>query len=258
VLHDVGHQDGIDYLVMECVEGETLAERLGKGRLPLEQVVKYGAQIADALCAAHAKGIVHRDIKPANIFTTTRGDVKILDFGLAKRDAGALEEAATECEVTHRLDPDLPTDRAVSYIYQADLSKARQEINRSPGEFSSFLVGHILLREGKVQEALPKLKIQPAGSNYDVVRECWPDSSTPKCVALVSQSESEFLRLPDPDAWYFGAALFASLGKKEAAIRLLPADVKVNFCVYPAVDHDPMFDKIRESPEFKSARTRRY
>ena len=60
VLHDVGHQDGIDYLVMECVEGETLAKRLEKGPLPLEQVLKYGAQIADALDKAHRNSVVHR------------------------------------------------------------------------------------------------------------------------------------------------------------------------------------------------------
>src|SRR6201993_2258032 len=59
VLYDVGHQDGIDYLVMECVEGETLAERLEKGPLPLEQVLKYGAQFAEALDKAHRSGIVH-------------------------------------------------------------------------------------------------------------------------------------------------------------------------------------------------------
>src|SRR5262249_22519285 len=62
VLHDIGQQDGIDYLVMECVEGETLAKRLEKGPLPLEQVVKYGAQVADALDKAHRAGIVHRDL----------------------------------------------------------------------------------------------------------------------------------------------------------------------------------------------------
>src|ERR1700757_4483458 len=61
VLYDVGHQDGMDYLVMECVEGETLAERLEKGPLPLEQVLKYGAQFAEALDKAHRSGIVHRD-----------------------------------------------------------------------------------------------------------------------------------------------------------------------------------------------------
>ena len=66
-LHDIGSQDGVDYLVMECVEGETLAKRLAKGPLPLEQVLKYGAQIADALDKAHRAGIVHRDLKPGNI-----------------------------------------------------------------------------------------------------------------------------------------------------------------------------------------------
>src|SRR5216684_3780421 len=83
VLHDIGHQDGIDYLVMECVEGETLAKRLEKGPLPLEQVLKLGAQIADALDKAHCSGIVHRDLKPGNIMLTPTG-AKLLDFGLAK------------------------------------------------------------------------------------------------------------------------------------------------------------------------------
>src|SRR5258705_1586708 len=83
VLHDIGHQDGIDYLVMECVEGETLAKRLEKGPLPLEQVLKLGAEIADALDKAHRSGVVHRDLKPANIMLTKSG-AKLLDFGLAK------------------------------------------------------------------------------------------------------------------------------------------------------------------------------
>ena len=82
-LHDIGSQDGSDYLVMECVEGETLAKRLEKGSLPLEQVLKYGAQIADALDKAHRAGIVHRDLKPGNIMLTATG-AKLLDFGLAK------------------------------------------------------------------------------------------------------------------------------------------------------------------------------
>src|SRR5271167_4952446 len=63
VLHDVGHQDGIDFLVMECVEGETLAKRLEKGALPLEQAIKCGTQIAGALDKAHSNGVVHRDLK---------------------------------------------------------------------------------------------------------------------------------------------------------------------------------------------------
>jgi eukaryotic-like serine/threonine-protein kinase len=86
VLYDVGSQDGVDYLVMECVEGETLAKRLEKGPLPLEQVLKYVTQIADALDKAHRSGVVHRDLKPGNIMLTPAG-AKLLDFGLAKPTA---------------------------------------------------------------------------------------------------------------------------------------------------------------------------
>jgi eukaryotic-like serine/threonine-protein kinase len=92
VLHDVGHQDGIEYLVMECLEGETLAKRLEKGPLPLEQAVKYGTQIADALDKAHRSGVVHRDLKPGNIMLTPSG-AKLLDFGLAKPTAPVLTGA---------------------------------------------------------------------------------------------------------------------------------------------------------------------
>src|SRR5713101_2705376 len=82
-LHDIGQQDGIDYLVMEYLEGETLAQRLRKGPLPLEQVLQYGIEIADALDKAHRKGVTHRDLKPGNIMLTKSG-CKLLDFGLAK------------------------------------------------------------------------------------------------------------------------------------------------------------------------------
>ncbi len=82
-LYDVGNQDGVEYLVMEYLEGETLAERLAKGPLPLEQTLRYGIEIADALDKAHRQGIVHRDLKPGNVMLTKSG-VKLLDFGLAK------------------------------------------------------------------------------------------------------------------------------------------------------------------------------
>jgi serine/threonine protein kinase len=81
-LYDIGTQDGTDYLVME-LEGETLADRLTKGPLPLKQALQYGAEIAQALETAHGNGIVHRDLKPGNIMLTKSG-AKLLDFGLAK------------------------------------------------------------------------------------------------------------------------------------------------------------------------------
>ena len=82
-LYDIGTQDGIEYLVMEYIEGETLADRLTKGPLPLDKALEYGAQIADALDTAHRARIVHRDLKPANTMLTSSG-VKLLDFGLAR------------------------------------------------------------------------------------------------------------------------------------------------------------------------------
>jgi len=82
-LFDIGHQDGTDYLVMEYLEGETLAERLKKGPLPMEQMLQYAIEISDALDKAHRKGITHRDLKPGNIVLTKSG-TKLLDFGLAK------------------------------------------------------------------------------------------------------------------------------------------------------------------------------
>jgi len=82
-LHDVGHQDGIDFLVMEYLEGETLAHRLKKGPLPPDQVLQYAIQITDALDTAHRHGVIHRDLKPSNIMLAKTG-AKLLDFGLAK------------------------------------------------------------------------------------------------------------------------------------------------------------------------------
>lgn len=85
-LYDVGSHDGIAFLVMEYVQGETLATRLEKGPLPLEQALKFGAQVAYALDRAHRSGVVHRDLKPGNIMLTSAG-AKMLDFGLAKPTA---------------------------------------------------------------------------------------------------------------------------------------------------------------------------
>src|SRR5579864_5484121 len=99
-LYDTGHQDDIDYLVMEYLEGETLAQRLVKGALPIQQVLQYAIEISDALDKAHRKGVTHRDLKPGNIMLTKTG-TKLLDFGLAK-----LKQEAAPANVSLS---DLPT-----------------------------------------------------------------------------------------------------------------------------------------------------
>ena len=88
-LYDVGSQGGIDFLVMEYLDGETLADRLARGRVPLEEALPLARQMAEALEAAHDKGIVHRDLKPSNVAITADGHVKVLDFGLATMRAAA-------------------------------------------------------------------------------------------------------------------------------------------------------------------------
>jgi eukaryotic-like serine/threonine-protein kinase len=102
-VHDFGEHEGSPYLVTECLEGETLRDRLRPGALPLRKSNEFGEQIARGLAAAHEKGIVHRDLKPENIFITRDGRVKILDFGLAKLtqpDGSVLSEAATMASQT--------------------------------------------------------------------------------------------------------------------------------------------------------------
>src|SRR5262249_32098459 len=85
----VGEHDGRRYIVSELVEGETLRERVGRGRLPVDEAIDVAAQVASALAAAHAAGIVHRDIKPENIMIRADRLVKVLDFGLAKLVSGS-------------------------------------------------------------------------------------------------------------------------------------------------------------------------
>src|SRR5262245_36877669 len=103
-VFDIGRQDGIDYLVMEFIDGDTLAERLASGRLSLDQSLRIAVEIADALDKAHRQGIAHRDVKPSNIMLTKSG-AKLLDFGLAKtglesKPSGSVSQLPTNVGLT--------------------------------------------------------------------------------------------------------------------------------------------------------------
>ncbi|NNE09544.1 MAG: serine/threonine protein kinase, partial [Gemmatimonadetes bacterium] len=114
-LYDIGHESGISYLVMEYLEGETLAQRLAKGPIPLAETLKYGAQIAEALEAAHREGILHRDMKPGNVVLTKAG-AKLLDFGLAKN--ASMAGNAEDLSASPTLTSPLTTEGTIVGTYQ--------------------------------------------------------------------------------------------------------------------------------------------
>jgi serine/threonine protein kinase len=142
-LYDVGHQDGVDYLVMEYLEGETLTDRLGRGPLPTEQVLRYGIQIADALDKAHRQGIVHRDLKPGNVMITKSG-VKLLDFGLAKLRAVASDGAFSAASVLPtRTDASLTAQGTILGTFQY-MAPEQLEGSEADARSDIFALGAVL------------------------------------------------------------------------------------------------------------------
>lgn len=161
VLHDVGSQDGIDYLVMECVEGESLAQRLHKGAVPAEQVLKIGAELADALDKAHRSGIVHRDLKPANIMLTKSG-AKLLDFGLAK-PAAPLATLATLTAATSLESPVTQEGAIVgTFQYMSPEQVEGKELDARSDIFSLGAVLYEMLTGKRAFEGKSQLSVASA------------------------------------------------------------------------------------------------
>src|SRR5258708_16094504 len=158
-LHDIGQQDGIDYLLMEYLEAETLSHRLQKGPLPLEQMLQYAIEIADALDKAHRKGVTHRDLKPGNIMLTKTG-TKLLDFGLAKLKQEVAPANVQLSELPTASDPLTAKGTIVGTLqYMAPEQLEGKEVDARTDIFSFGAVAYEMATatksfEGKSQDSL--------------------------------------------------------------------------------------------------------
>jgi eukaryotic-like serine/threonine-protein kinase len=175
-VYDIGEQDGQTFIAMELLEGQTLKQKIGLRPLPLESLLDYATQIAAGLEIAHKNGIVHRDIKPSNIFVTSRGEVKLADFGLAKRvmlDSAPIGESPTiSGSITQRgaivgtvayMSPEQAQDKDIDArsdifsfgIVLYEMATGKQAF---PGESAATVIGEILHKEPKpIRESNPQI-----------------------------------------------------------------------------------------------------
>jgi serine/threonine protein kinase len=269
-LHDIGHQNGIDYLVMEYLEGETLASRLLKGALPLARALRYGIEIADALDQAHRHGITHRDLKPGNVMLTRSG-AKLLDFGLAKlrgsepvvsshsslpTEARALTEKGTLLgtlqymapEQLEGKDADARTD---IFAFGAVLHEMATWRKAFEGKSQASLIAALLEHETAPISALQPMS--PPALDHIVKRclrkdpeERWQTArdlnqelkwiaETGSQAAVVAGTTSTRRKSRERLAWIVAAVLFlTTLGFAAAYLRRAPVEVRaVRFTIPP-------------------------
>jgi len=143
-LHDVGDHEGSIFLVLEHVAGESLAERLRQGPLPVERAVAVAVEIADALAAAHRQGVIHRDLKPANVMVAPEGHVKVLDFGLAKHVGAPFDLGPDAATVTAPFEEVGLTRQGVVVGTVSYLSPEQVEGTTPDGRSDIFSVGAVL------------------------------------------------------------------------------------------------------------------
>ena len=193
-LYDVGSQAGVEFLVMELLEGETLAQRLLRGPMPLNEVLKTGVEISDALAKAHRLGVVHRDLKPANIMLTKSG-AKLMDFGLAKPSVvnGVIAPSSSGAETATMQSPAPPISSVGAIVGTIHyMSPEQVEGKEADARSDIFALGAVLYEmatgtrafSGKShlsvasailhQEPLPLISVQPASSSSldYVIRAC--------------------------------------------------------------------------------------
>jgi Tol biopolymer transport system component len=248
-LHDVGSQDGVDYLVMECVEGETLAKRLDKGPLPLEQVLRYGAQIADGLDKAHRSGVIHRDLKPGNIMLTKSG-VKLLDFGLAK----TVTPLANGATITAAAQSSPVTEEGTIIGTFQYMSPEQVEGKELDGRSDIFSLGAVLYEmvtgkrafEGKTQLSVASAILEREPSPITSIKPLTPlalDHAVKKCLAKipderwqsVSDLASELRWITESAGQAAGTGLGATLGKTKKRAAWLIAGVLAGAAIVGAV-----------------------
>ena len=136
-IHGIEQFESDHFIVMELLDGELLSERIQRGPMDLESLLTLGAQIVDALESAHSKGIVHRDLKPANIFVTSRGQAKILDFGIAKIDNPVKPDASSMVE-TIRKDQLTSAGTTLGTVAYMSPEQARGEVTDARTDLFSF------------------------------------------------------------------------------------------------------------------------
>jgi TolB-like protein/Tfp pilus assembly protein PilF/predicted Ser/Thr protein kinase len=165
-VYDVGEHEGRPFIVMEKLEGESLSHLLNGGALPVERILEIGSHIAEALAAAHAIGIIHRDIKPANLFVTSRGDAKLLDFGLARIDRTVSSPALSDADSSTQIQVDELTRAGTTLGTIAYMSPEQARAEPLDARSDIFSLGAVLYEMATGRSPFPR---GSAAATFDAI-----------------------------------------------------------------------------------------